>query len=82
MTRSLHRNIKAVRVIRGLPWRHRRPAAPSARSSTTTASRPGFDVNIGWITATNATVTAKVFEGDATGAPSPTAPAPTSSAHS
>lgn len=69
MTRSLHYNVKGVRVI-----------SPGSLGATNAGGvegqvvdRNGFDAleffaEIGAVTATNATVTAKVFAGDATGA--------------
>jgi hypothetical protein len=65
MTRSIHYNIKTVRGIS--------PQALSATIAGKIIDRNGSEslewpVSIGNVTATNATVVAKVFEGDATGA--------------
>jgi hypothetical protein len=69
MTRSLHRNVKVVRAID--------PGSLGATAGGGVTSkvidRNGFEsleyaIALGGVTATNAIVTAKVLEGDATGA--------------
>lgn len=69
MARDLHHNIKAVRAISAATL----GATAAGGAVGKVVNRQGFEslefvVNVGSITATNATVTAVVKEGDATGA--------------